>query len=626
MNSFFCKALPLFLILSLNTYAQTELYLPKQIKAAYQKNTRSFDGKPGTYYWQNLAAYNINASINPESKELTGSLKVTYQNNSPDTLKKIVFKLYQNMNRKGAARNVILPEDAVTDGMNITRLIINQNEYDLISPGNMITELGTNLSIVLNEPLLPQNSIDAEIDWNFIIPPSTTPRMGVTDSATFFIAYWYPKIAVYDDIDGWDMHSYNGEHEYYFGYSDFNVNITMPRGYIVWATGLPLNLEDILSPGIMDKYNKALGSDSIIKVISIPDLKGNKIFKGNNENYTWNYYAENVPDFAFGTSAHYVWQMTSVKMNGRKIIAQTAFNPSSESYNEIIKFARGALEQFPDGPQSYPYPYPQITIFNGDSGMEFPMIVNDAAFPNRATDVYVTIHEMTHMFFPFHTAMSETKYGWFDEGMAYFLPQKIQLSFDPSDHRVRAARGYANYAGRENDLPLMTPTFFLREPDLSMLNYYKSAVAFDMLQNLTGEEMFRKCMEEFITLWNGKHPTPYDFFYTFNRVTGENLNWFWQKWFFEKGFPDLAVKSVESGGGKIRILIERIGNYPIPVELSIESPDGRTEKLSYTSILWSDNSTEKWIEAEFTFDPVRVELGAKWIPDSNPSNNIWQQR
>jgi aminopeptidase N len=285
--------------------------------------------------------------------------------------------------------------------------------------------------------------------------------------------------------------------------------------------------------------------------------------------------------------------MTTYKMSGRIVLIQTAFNPNAESYNEVIYFAKGALEQFPEGLQGIPYPYPQITIFNGDSGMEFPMIVNDAAFPNRSTDVYVTIHEITHMFFPFFTAMSETKYGWFDEGMAYFLPQKIQMSFDPSDHRVRAAKGYAAYAGRETDLPLMTPTFFVREPDLSMLNYYKSAVAFDMLRNVLGDEIFRKCLYEFINRWNGKHPTPYDFFYTLNNVSGQNLNWFWQKWFFEKGQPDNAIKEVRSGEGKIKVLVEQVGNYPIPFEFSVTAPDGRKEIFSETAAIWSDGKKEK---------------------------------
>jgi hypothetical protein len=625
MYTFFIRTIAVCFSLSLYVPAQSELYLPREIKNAYLKNTRSFDGKPGADYWQNFSSYDIKASIDPSAKILQGSLKVIYENNSPDTLKSLVFKLFQNMNKKGAARNVILPEEAVNEGMKITRLSLDNKSLSL--DDDNINKEGTNLVIKLFPPLVPGNKIEAEFDWNFVIPPgSSNPRMGVTDSTTFFIAYWYPKVAVYDDIHGWDMHSYNGLHEYYSDYSDFNVNITMPRGYIVWATGLPANLESLLSEDIMSKYRKALSADSIVNVITTEDIKQKKIFKGDESTYTWNYNARNIPDFAFGTSNHYVWQMTSVKEGSRRVIVQTAFNPLAETYNEVIHFARGAVEQFPRGPQNYPYPYPQITIFNGDSGMEFPMIVNDAAFPNRATDVYVTIHEVTHMFFPFHTAMSETRYAWFDEGMAYFLPQKIQLSFDPSDHRARAARGYANYAGRENDMPLMTPSFFLTEPDLGMLNYYKSAVAFDMLKNAVGEEQFRKCMHEFITRWNGKHPTPYDFFFTFNDVSGEDLNWFWQKWFFEKGYPDLGISEVKAGGGKVRILIRSIGSYPVPVELSLEAPDGRTEKISETVSIWKDGVKEKWIEADISFDPVLIRLGASWIPDSNPADNIWQQK
>jgi hypothetical protein len=158
------------------------------------------------------------------------------------------------MNKKGAARNSALPEDAVTDGMKVTLLKINNSEYSLNPSEKMINIQGTNLIINLSEPLLPKSKIEAEMEWNFTIPPAEeNPRMGVTDSAVYFLAYWYPKMAVYDDINGWDMHSYNGEHEFYFGYADYEVNISMPRGFIVWATGMPQNLQENLSDEILAK-------------------------------------------------------------------------------------------------------------------------------------------------------------------------------------------------------------------------------------------------------------------------------------------------------------------------------------------------------------------------------------
>lgn len=222
--------------------------------------------------------------------------------------------------------------------------------------------------------------------------------------------------------------------------------------------------------------------------------------------------------------------------------------------------------------------------------------------------------------------MSETKYAWFDEGTAYFLPQKIQLSFDPSDHRVRAAKGYSRYAGVETDMPLMTPSYMVREPDLSMISYYKSAIAFDMLRDVLGDEMFTNCLREFIFRWNGKHPTPYDFFFTFNNISGKNLDWFWQKWFFEKGFPDLAVKDVNLDNGKVKILVEKIGNYPVPVELHLSDSGDKKEIIKETAEIWRSGDKEKWIEAEVNFIPDFIELGAPWIPDSNPANNKWNNK
>jgi hypothetical protein len=609
----------LIAIISMSVAAQSGLYQPREIRAAYHKNTRSLSGQPGEKYWQNYAYYNIDVSIDPVTKILTGSESIIYENNSPDTLKRIVFKLYQNLNKTGAARNIELPENAVTNGMKVTRLMINNSEY----PDEMIRVNGTNMIVTLSEALQPGSKLETEIEWNFLIPPSSAPRMGVTDSVTYFLAYWYPRIAVYDDVQGWDIYSYDGEHEFYFDYSDYKVNITMPYGFIVWATGMPQNLEEILSDDILNKYKEASATDTVVKIVTTVDLKKGDMFRENNNNYTWRYSAENVPDFAFGTSAHYVWQMTNVKYENRVVLVQTAFNPSAETYNEVIHYAKGAVEQFKTGLPGIEYPYPQITVFNGDSGMEFPMIVNDAAFPNRATDVYVTTHEITHTFFPFYTAMSETRYNWFDEGMAYFLPQKIQLSFDPSDHRVRAARGYSNYAGKETDLPLMTPSFFIKEPDLSMISYYKSAIAFDMLRNLLGENIFKKCLHEFISRWNGRHPLPYDFFYTFNDVSGKNLDWFWQSWFFEKGYPDLGISGVEVQDNKINILIEKKGNYPVPVEITVNLQDGSKKIISLNIDIWSDEENTEMIEIALPVKALSVELGAPWIPDSDQSDNKW---
>jgi len=180
----FCSFILSLFIFSI-TCAQPELYIQKEIRAAYVKNTRSEDGRPGTAYWQNHSSYNIKASIDPSSKTLNGEETILYKNNSPDTLKRIVLKLYQNLYKKGAARNIALSDDALTDGMNVTRLSVNNSEYSLDPADRMISIQGTNLIVTLSQPLSPKSELEIMADWNFVIPPSESPRMGIVDSLVF---------------------------------------------------------------------------------------------------------------------------------------------------------------------------------------------------------------------------------------------------------------------------------------------------------------------------------------------------------------------------------------------------------------------------------------------------------
>lgn len=611
----------LIILLSLPTILASDLKMPKELKKAYANQTRSYDGKPGINYWQNFSEYNIKAQIDPKSRLLSGSEQIVYFNNSPDTLKNLVLKLYQDMYKKGAARNTQLNPETVTDGVEISKIIVDGNILSLNVDDKMISYQGTNLIIKLTSPLPPNSKVNINVDWSLIIPKGTDIRIGTYGESTFFVGYWYPKIAVYDDIRGWDMLSYNAEHEFYFDYSDMNVEIKVPQGFGVWATGMLKNPDEVLNDAYLKRYKKALSSDELINIVSKSD-SGKEIYKHQSGFTTFKYSAKNISDFAFGMSDFYLWDGTSIELEPEKrVVCFSAYNPASDFFTKAAIMAKRSIEFFSKEMPGVIYPYPQITVFNGDGGMEFPMIVNDGQFSNNINDVYVTTHEIAHMYFPFYVGTNETRYGWMDEGMAYFLPWDLQIELSEYDHRTRAAIGFSKWAGNEMDIPMILPSVLSRDAHLSIMSYYKPALAYEMLESALGEKLFNKCLKEFIARWNGKHPTPWDMFNTFEDAANQNLSWFWNPWFFESHIPDLAIKDFKIENGKIKVLIENVGKLPLPIDLTLTLEDGTQSKLSAATSIWEDGDKEVWLDVDVKSKVKLVELLNKNLPDADGSNN-----
>ncbi len=239
--------IPLIAILfSFQSLSQEKLFIPRNIQSAYEKGTRSPDGKPGAEYWQNSSDYKIEVEVDPSAYLFNGSEEVTYYNNSPDTLKRIVLRLYPNVFKKGSARDYAINPEAVTDGVTIEKISVSGRSINLENQ-SIFRVTNTIAVIYLPEPILPKSSIDLSIEWSFSLSPKATLRMGVYDSTSVFVGYWYPQIAVYDDIDGWDYINYGGQEEFYNDFSNFDVNITLPNNFGVWATGELQNPEEVLN-------------------------------------------------------------------------------------------------------------------------------------------------------------------------------------------------------------------------------------------------------------------------------------------------------------------------------------------------------------------------------------------
>ncbi len=618
----------LFLIsvLTLNMQAQNNSYIPLNIKPAYDKGTRSLDGKPGPNYWQNRSEYSIKVNLDPRTKLLQGSEDIVYYNNSPDSLSQIVVRLHHNVSKPNARRDFYLSEKALTEGVRLIKISVSGTEIK-VDDNSLVNVTGTNLSIKLNEKLAPKSSVKLSFDWQTQIPDVPTIRFGSYDSTSIFIAYWYPQISVYDDVDGWDRMDYAGTLEMYNDFNDYNVELTVPTGFQIWATGVWQNADEVLNQKYLDRYNSAWKSDEVIRIVEQVDLFTNDIYKSKNGFHTFKFKADHVPDFAFGISNTYLWDAVSFevdKNSGRRVYCTAAYRQTSPDFADVAYYAKETLKYFSFEMPGVLYPYPSATVFNGAGGMEFPMIVNNGREDNKAGTVGLTSHELAHQYMPFYMGTNERKYPFMDEGWAVMLPYDFQERMaEGNTPRVRTVKGYEAFAGNELDLPLMIPSPIISWRSYRISAYNKPAIAYDILRKTLGDELFLKALHAYMERWNGKHPIPTDFYFTFNEVTNQDLSWFWKPWFYNFSYPDLSISKIKSNKNSIVVEIKNIGSLPLPVKLQVLYKDAVVKEVYKNADAWKSGKDKIEVKIDGVKNYDAVILGSELIPDVNSINNVY---
>jgi hypothetical protein len=601
--------------------------MPENYRKAYLAGTRSADGNPGPNYWINHASYDIDVEVTPATGLISGKATIVYINNSPDTLTQLVLRLYQDIYKKGNARQFPIGASDLTDGVQISALLVDGQTYDV--KGNKVSRSVTNMTVELIEPLLPDKTTEVKIEWNFVMPQHRFVRFGQYRPDHLFAAYWYPQVAVYDDIDGWDRNEYVGMVEFYNDHSDFIVNITVPGSFAVWATGVLQNTVEVLGADKASLLEKAANSDGIEHIIEADDYQKHEKFTSNAFN-TWQFKADRVPDFAFAVSSISQWDATSVVVDsatGRRVLISAVYPPGLMHYEKVADIAREAVQymsfQWPD----IPFPYPRATVFANSlktGGMEFPMMANDGAPDDLADLQGLTYHEIFHNYFPFAMGTNERKYAFMDEGWAHYFPTGFLAKVSPETvYLQRSIQNYAAFAGSENELPPMIPTYIFNDyATQRMAAYTRPAVAYHLLRQELGDTIFSSALREYFHRWHGKHPMPYDFFATFDAVNGESLEWFWRPWFFGRGIPDLALEAFDSNHV---IKIHRLGSMPVPVSLLIYFTDGTSAVIDKKASVWKQGQRTVEISVPAQKALKSMVLGNEWIPDSDPANNRWQR-
>jgi len=607
------------------TYGQTseQLYMPLEFKDAYSKGTRKRDGTVSEKYWQNKGHYKIKATIDPFKKLLNGFADITYYNQSPDTLKKIVFHAYNDYYKLGSIRTQPVSIDTdkgiITKGMEVKSLKIASKVVDL--KGESVRKEPTLYDINLSTPLPPKSSVSLTIEWETEIPGKGFRRAGASDSTSMFVAYWYPEIAVYDDIDGWDKTVYNAGTEFYHDFNDYEVEITTPNTFIVWASVKAINEKEVLSDKIYSRLSQARLSTKSSQVISAADI-GEIRLKSN----VWKYKANNFPDFAFALSDHYVWETCLYKDAYGEFVLNSAYDPSHKSFSAVIRNQVAALGIFHSKFPRYKFPFNYFTIFNGESGMEFPGMAHDreitpeefSKWYNKVTDdfvanMFLSTHEMTHSYFPFLMGINEKKYAWMEEGLASFSSQFIDAGLpEMTDNWPALSNQYL--------VPMMVPSSL---GNLGINSYAVASASYEALYSLLGQEMFLACLNEYMDRWKYKHPTPYDFMKTFNSVSGQDLTWFWKAWYFDWGYLDLGIVQFENGIATIK----NEGGRPMGFRLEVTMKDNKEQIYEVRPDVWK-NGDKHQIKVDNYTQAKKIQIKSSlldWV-DANVKNDKWEVR
>lgn len=617
MLRFICYPAFFCLVLSY-AYAQTPS-MPPEIMQAYTRGTRSLSGKPGKKYWQNHGRYAITVTLNPPDRTIRGFEGITYFNNSPDTLRSLNMKLIMNVHRGGLRGGAAdAATGIVVDSIYIEGVKANWDNDKAVT---------TNQVLDLKTPLMPHSPVKLNITWHYQLSKGFG-REGVLDSTTFYLAYFYPRVAVYDDYKGWDTQPHTGALEFYNDFNDYTLNVSVPKNYIVWATGTLQNPTEVLQPDFAKKLQESFTSDSTVHIATVQDL-ANQNITAQNEVNTWTWTANNITDVALAVSNHYDWDAASVIVDDkthRRVSVQAAFADGSEDFHHYVQFARNTLDWFSHNLPGVPYPFPKTTSVQGFADMEYPMMVNDSHTKDLVFAQLVQDHEIAHTYFPFYMGTNESRYAFMDEGWATTFELLIGTAergkkvADDFYKQFRVTRWTNGKHEKEN--PIITPS-----PEVTFgagnNAYGKPSLSYLALKDMLGDELFKKALHTYMDNWNGKHPIPWDYFNSMKQGSGKNLDWFFYNWFFTPSYIDLSLEKVDKVSGGYALSIKNIGGFAVPFDAIITFTDGTTDSLHQTPIVWEQDQKNITVNIKTDKEAKSITLDGGIFMDADMKNNTW---
>ena len=600
------------------TQAQT-LTLPPEIQKAFDNGTRNSNGKPGKKYWQNHGVYNISVSMTPPNRLINGVEEIVYTNNSPDVLKSLNMKLIVNVHRAGGRGGAPNPAEGIT--VDEIKIDGSKANWD----NNAATT--TNYMVDLDKPLEPHHSVKLNINWHYMLSKSPG-RDGVIDSTSFYLAYFYPRVSVYDDYKGWDTQPHTGSLEFYNDFNDYTLKVTVPKNFLVWATGDLQNAAEVLQPAAAERLTRSFTSDSTVHVATAQDIAAKSVTAQNATN-TWVWKANDISDVAVGVSDHYDWDAGSVVVDdktGRRASMQAAFPDASDDFHHSVQFGHYSLSWFSHNWPGVPYPFSKSTAFQGFADMEYPMMINDSHEKDLVFAELVQDHEQAHTFFPFYMGTNESRYAFMDEGWATTLEyligitEKGQKQAEEFYKQFRVTRWI--HRPHDKEQPIITPS-----PEVTYgagdNAYGKPSLSYLALKDFLGDELFKKALHTYMENWHGKHPIPWDYFNSMTAGSGKKLNWFFYNWFYTPGYIDIALDNVKQAGGGYDLSIRNIGGFAVPFDVDVTYTDGSTESFHQTPAVWEKDQKATTVHLNTTKAIKTATLNGHIFMDANEKDNTW---
>jgi hypothetical protein len=611
----------------------TSMFAPLELTAP--NIYRAASGAPGPKYWQNRADYDIKASLDTTTKALAGSLRLRYTNNSPDTLRFIWLQLEQNAFKDKSLNSYIFPQDSRFGARGFEGGDVIER-FDQVLGGARRVPLKrrtneTVMKVDLAEPLAPGRAATFDVAWRFLIPEHGADRMG-RDGSLYELAQWYPRVAVYDDVRGWNIEPYLGQGEFYLEYGDYTVEVTVPTGYIVASTGMLTNQREVLTPTQIARLAQALKSPTTVNVVTLDEIRsGAARPKSKGSTLTWKFAAKNVRDVAWAASPEYIWDASG--WNG--ILAQAFYRPSAvDPWKDAADQTRMSIDEY--STRWFKYPWPQMSAVEGPiSGMEYPMLVMESKSSDKYDLYNVVTHEIGHNWFPMIVGSNERVHMWQDEGFNTFINTFSEGRRYPErgDQMTRAheERRYVEAAMKANSDKTVDVMPDRIDPRmLGIASYVKPSVGLQLLrQEIMGPDAFDDAFRTYIQRWAFKHPTPTDFYRTMEDVGGRRLDWFWREWFKENPHFDQAIDTVLTRqSGDVQQVVVAFGNRArgvLPIHARFTFNDGSTERYDYPAEVWSTNTTRYMRQYAFSGKTLRrIELDPdERLVDIDRSNNGW---
>jgi hypothetical protein len=634
-----------------------DIPITNAIRRAFAAGTRDSSGRPGRHYGQLRTDYTISARLDPATSRITGRETIVVQNNTNDSLASIVMRLDQNLFVFQSPHASPWVPAEPTDGFAITRMTVNGQSVNLApSAGrrgagrgfggasatrateNRISGLNTTrATISLLNAIAAKGHATLEVDWSHKVPggPGQNHRMTQRWADTLYQpTQWYPRVAVYDDLRGWDPELYLGPSEFYNNFGRFDVRIDVPAGWIVSGTGVLQNPQDVLTASARERLSHVLESDDVRTIVGSSEIGAGQATAAG-DRLVWRFVADTVNDFAWATSSKFNWTATRATIPGKgPVPVNMYFLPGdSGSYANAGPIARHALEFY--SRLWFPYQFPQLTLQDGpSSGMEYPMVINSN---QRAAD-----HETGHQWWPMTVSNNETWYGWMDEG----FNQYMNILSDADRQGVApnlngGGQSYGSLSGDESEPPMMWNANYDGPSHYGFTTYGKTPLMLSMLGGIVGDTAVQRAHGDWAKAWAFKHPSPWDYMFFMNNALRRDLGWFWYYWLFTTESVDGSIQNVTtSTGGKTTVIVRQDGQMPSPVVLKVQfAPAGPAiRKMPNAAMTDSVTATVTWhvdvwfagsrtFKAELNFGPRRIERivldpGCRF-PDRDPSDNVW---